>query len=200
MSAEGGSDRYYERELQTVDRLVVAMAEFTSRAQMPDMPHSDAEAFPQILRVTQYYGDMVERAAEIARLQSWLRPLDDAALSAQLAAYKGKAVHLIAAADPGAAGFAGAEAAEAGLAEFEHEYQAMKAALLRAGSAGHLPVRQMAARLDEIGAIRRCLDQAVKAARLSFSDRVEPPTAVAPEAEPAAEAGTERTAEPAGSG
>ncbi|MFN2337881.1 MAG: hypothetical protein ABR544_02785, partial [Gammaproteobacteria bacterium] len=43
------------------------------------------------------------------------------------------------------------------------EYQELKSHLLRAGSEGRLSIRQMVARLDEASAIRRMLEQAVKA-------------------------------------
>ncbi|MDP2195634.1 MAG: Na/Pi cotransporter family protein, partial [Rhodocyclaceae bacterium] len=48
----------------------------------------------------------------------------------------------------------------------ESAYQALKADLLAAGAQGRLPVNAMDARLRAASALRRALEQAVKATRL----------------------------------
>jgi phosphate:Na+ symporter len=51
--------------------------------------------------------------------------------------------------------------------EAERRYQALKAALLEAGAAGAMTIDAMEAALARASALRRALDQAAKAARLS---------------------------------
>jgi phosphate:Na+ symporter len=48
----------------------------------------------------------------------------------------------------------------------EGDYQMLKAELLEAGTQGHLPVADMDARLRAASALRRALQQAVKAAQM----------------------------------
>ena len=55
---------------------------------------------------------------------------------------------------------------DAGLRDFENDYHILKTELLEAGAQGQLPVGDMDARLRAASALRRALQQAVKAARL----------------------------------
>ncbi len=164
LSAEGPQGRRPEEDQRILDHLVVAVADFTSRVQQDDLPQDLSEAFPQALRVTQYYTDMVERTGGFISLQSGLTPLPAGDLATALSGFRAGAVRLLDATDPDAEGFAG-RAYEESWQRCVQEYQQLKAALLRAGTEGRIPVRQMVLRLDEIGAIRRILDQAIKAAR-----------------------------------
>ena len=63
------------------------------------------------------------------------------------------------------------------LAAMENAYQPLKAALLAAGAAGRMPLAVMDERLRAASALRRALQQAVKAARLDADIAADTPTA-----------------------
>jgi phosphate:Na+ symporter len=152
-----------EQDRRAVEQLVLAMGEFTNQVQHAGLPKALSAVFPSLLRVTQYYSDMSERATGIAAMQARLTPISDRQLADHLARFKGAAVELLDCADVEREGFVAGVCLEL-LHQRQIEYQELKSHLLRAGSEGRLSIRQMVARLDEISAIRRMLDQAVKAA------------------------------------
>jgi phosphate:Na+ symporter len=160
LSLERVNDPSVSRDQQSVERLATAVAEFANRVQHAELPPDLADAFPQALRVTQYQGDVAERASALSAMQPGLIPLADAPLAAELARFKGVTVHLLDA----ALGAVDPEGLDQEVQRFQAEYQDLKSLILRAGTEGRLPIRQMAARLDEISTVRRMVDQAVKAA------------------------------------
>jgi len=165
LSAEGPPPSLsLERDRDAIQRLVIAVGEFTTRAQHGDVPQSIAGGFPVALRITQYYANIVERAEELVRSQIAMPPVKDEELASAVADYKRQAVHLLKLTDPYTEAFS-ATAMEEAKSVTEDSYQQLKATLLRAGVQDRIAVRQMVARLDEISAIRRILDQAFKAAR-----------------------------------
>ncbi len=147
-----------------VDALVVAVADFTSKAQQSDLPLDLAEAFPQALRVTQYYTDMMERAEEVTVLRNSIGRLSDPQANEAVDRLRERAAELLAATDSGAEGYSPQRFEEVFTLTLD-VYQEVKARILQAGSGARVPVRQMVQQLDELGAVRRILDQAVKAAR-----------------------------------
>jgi phosphate:Na+ symporter len=153
-----------QQKKRVIQELVLAVADFSYRIRQSELPKDLAEAFPQALRITQYYSDMVEKAEEIATLRPSLVPLADHQLKSAVVHFRERCAELLAATDPDAADYS-LPRLEDLLVQILAEYQQLKAELLRAGSDGRLPLRQMVWRLDEMGAVRRILDQAVKAAR-----------------------------------
>lgn len=162
LSTEAAPGQRLEQDRRALEQLVLAVGEFTNQAQHADLPKTLGGLFPQILRITQYYGDMSERATGIAAMQARLTRISDSQLADHLARFKGAAVELLDSTDVEREGFSAAACAEL-LHQRQIEYQELKSHLLRAGSEGRLSIRQMVARLDEISAIRRMLEQAVKA-------------------------------------
>jgi len=57
------------------------------------------------------------------------------------------------------------EAVKAARKSFDRAYQPVKNRLLRAAAEGRVPVRRMVVTLDRLSAVRRAVDQALKAAR-----------------------------------
>jgi phosphate:Na+ symporter len=149
---------------QVVDRLALAAGDFASRVQHTDLPADLADAFPRAIRVTQYFSDLAERAEEISRQRERIDPGIDPVIMASVVAWRSAAARLLGHADPQRADFSPA-ACEAALSALQQDYQSVKDELLRAASAGRVPVAQMAALLDELSLARRALDQALKAAR-----------------------------------
>lgn len=164
LSAEGPTPlQWLARDRDAIDRLVIAVGEFTNRVQHGEVPQSIASDFPLTLRITQYYGDIAERAGELARIQTTLPAPRDEEIATAIAEFKREAVHMLKVTDPYAEGFSH-KVLEKEMAAIQEHYQLLKAALLRAGVQDRIPVRQMVGRLDEISGIRRILDQAYKAA------------------------------------
>jgi len=171
LSAEGSASLpRLIQERNIIDRLILAVGEFTNRAQYGEVPAAIADGFTLALRISQYYGDIAENSIEMARLQASLPPVHEEAIAAALFDFKRQSVSLVSLTDPEREDFSMKPLKQA-LKAFEDDYQAMKAMLLRAGVDGRLPVRQMAARLDEISTIRRIVDQAFKAAKHSHKLR-----------------------------
>ena len=153
-----------EEKKKIVDDLVFAVAGFTHQAQHAELTRDLSDAFPQALRITQYYTDMMERAAEIGRIRKALEPVGEERLREAIHRFRHGASHLLNATDSGAEDYSPQRFEELFTTSLR-DYQHLKGELLRAGSEARLPIRQMVWRLDEMGAVRRILDQAVKAAR-----------------------------------
>ncbi|MFP4639851.1 MAG: Na/Pi cotransporter family protein [Guyparkeria sp.] len=152
------------RDRQIIERLILATAEFSNRAQYGEMPASIAEGFPLAMRVSRYYGDIAEHVEEVARLEATLTTPTDPAISEALTEFRRETAHFLSLADPDDEEFSMKRLKHA-IKDFADDYQALKALLLRAGADDRLPVRQMVARLDELSHVRRIVDQAYKAAK-----------------------------------
>ncbi|HRQ46795.1 MAG TPA: Na/Pi symporter [Rhodocyclaceae bacterium] len=164
ISAEASSDQWLEKDRSVVDKLVLAVGDFSARAtRSGDMSEAIAGAFAEGLRVTQYFDDVMARALEISRLHRALDDIADPGLADVVSGFKREASVLIDAANPAVEGFRPKRVRKAFKA-FEDVYQEVKRHLLFAGTSGRIPVRQMAARLDELSDIRRIADQITKAA------------------------------------
>ncbi|MCG5529963.1 Na/Pi symporter [Halorhodospira halochloris] len=166
----GGDRRLYgwlEQEQQALERLVVAINEFANSIERAQRDESVSASLPNLLRVTQYYQDMAERALVIAEIKhSGNGELGERRLAGDLDKLMAKAAGKIEASGQDADRW-NREAVDAELKDLEGDYQRLKNRLLRASAEGRLGVRQMVAVLDLISAARRGVDQALKAARYS---------------------------------
>ena len=165
VSAEGAAplDRLH-RDRQIVERLILATAEFSNRAQFGQIPESIAEGFPLAMRISRYYGDIAEHAEAIAKLEADLPAPPDPAIAEALTEFRRETSNVLDLSDPDNEDFAMKRLKHA-IRDFADDYQALKALLLRAGADDRMPVRQMVARLDELSYVRRMIDQAYKAAK-----------------------------------
>ncbi|MCL7744095.1 Na/Pi symporter [Guyparkeria hydrothermalis] len=165
ISMEGSAaiDRLH-RDREIVDRLILATAEFSNRAQYGEIPASIAEGFPLAMRISRYYGDIVEHVEEIAKIEATVTTPSDPSLREALTEFRRETARFLSLADPDVEGF-GMKPLKRAIKDFADDYQAVKALLLRAGADDRLPVRQMVARLDELSHVRRIVDQAYKAAK-----------------------------------
>ncbi len=162
VSAEGDAGQWLAQDKQIIERLVIAVGDFTSLAtRNADLPEPMSRSFADAVRITQYYEDMVERALEMTGRR--LADIQDEPLAGAVNDFKREAIALLQRADAELEDFRPKKLRKAhkGL---EASYQEVKRRLLYAGTAGRIPVRHMVSRLDELSAIRRILDQAVKAA------------------------------------
>ena len=123
-------------------------------------PARDAR-LPDALRVAQYHVNLAELAPELARLRphAHLEAEEPARLLQEV---RGQASALLRAARQPSHERGDADT-EALLARFEDRYQAFKAAVLRAGSAGDVAPRRMVVVLEYGSILRRICSQAAKA-------------------------------------
>ncbi|MGM0516038.1 MAG: Na/Pi cotransporter family protein [Pseudomonadota bacterium] len=165
VSAEGAAplDRL-SRDRQIVERLILATAEFSNRAQFGQIPPSIAEGFPLAMRISRYYGDIAEHVEEIARLEASLPSPDDPAITEALTEFRRETSNVLELSDPDDEDFSMKRLKHA-ISDFADDYQALKSLLLRAGADDRIPVRQMVTRLDELSHVRRVIDQTYKAAK-----------------------------------
>jgi len=165
VSAEGPAplDRL-ARDRQIVERLILATAEFSNRAQFGQIPQAIAEGFPLAMRISRYYGDIAEQVEAIARLEANLPAPTDPAIAEALTEFRRETSNVLDLSDPDDEDFTMKRLKHA-IRDFADDYQALKSLLLRAGADDRMPVRQMVSRLDELSHTRRVIDQAYKAAK-----------------------------------
>ncbi len=166
------------RQRHAVSRLNQIIADFIVQLSRANMSAESAKRLPKILRIARYYEAATELAAEAAeaagegatvlveavevKLRQLLREQTDALLHR---------------ADPLQP--ASADELEQGLHEFEISYHMLKVELLEAGAEGRLPVGSMDSRLRAASALRRAMQQAVKAAHMLGTLRSSQPEEIA---------------------
>ena len=164
MSAEGSEGPRLGRDAQVLDRLVDAVGDFSAQMQRLHLPPELDDQLPNALRVSRYYTELAELTGEILEAQRELPSIEAVELAADISHFKGSVVDLLDGADAGAAGY-DPQVSAAQLASLKDEYQRLKSHLLRAGTAGELPVRRVVEHLDLFSHMRRLAEQAEKGAR-----------------------------------
>ncbi|NIA19067.1 MAG: Na/Pi cotransporter family protein [Xanthomonadaceae bacterium] len=162
ISAEKLSHADLPQERQNVERLVVAVGDFSAWMSRQNLPKELDVVLPNALRVSRYYAEMAELAEMVEAGQSIIPPLDDEILSSRISHYKSQVVKLLKLADMEKTGL-DVEECSRQLRETEDEYQQLKAGLLRAGAQGRLSVRLVVDHLDILSNIRRMAQQSEKA-------------------------------------
>ena len=162
-----------------LDKLETKIGEFINHMQRSHLPADFDDLLPNGLRVAGYYAAIAELAIMVADKQAELQSLEDEKAAEAMAHFKGSVVRLLEIADM--------ETEEYNVdfcMEQVHllidEYHDLKARLLREGTQGLIPVRQMVLLQELISYFRRIAEQAEKGARyLSgltvFAETVEEP-------------------------
>ncbi len=150
-----------DRHKLVVARLKLAIADFVTQLHGTGMFAVSARRLPEILRVARYYETATELAVEASAA---IGEIADGESSPEATAFADTALELLARSDP--AGTVASADLEAAAGEMGSAYQALKAYLLAAGAQGRLPVNAMDARLRAASALRRALEQSIKATRL----------------------------------
>ena len=177
LSVELAPVRSFAADKQTVDRLTIALGEFSSRLYRANLSRESAERLPAILRVARYYDTAAELAAEIGAAQAELMP-PAAMLADEIAVFRLAVVRLLERADTTQAQFTPDACAQA-LREVEERYAPLKAALLIAGSQGTINVVAMENWLVQLSRTRRLAQQVAKAAQHLHALRAAGPTRAA---------------------
>jgi len=158
----GASQVKLAKDQQIVARLNQTVANFIARLNQAGMSQDSARRLPHILRVARYYEAMAELAMEAAAAA---RETPLPVLIETGGTFLDQATRLFSLVDPEGELAHGADV-ETGLLRLEGDYQILKEELLEAGAQGRLPVTDMDAHLRAASAIRRAVQQAVKATRL----------------------------------
>ncbi|WP_119290333.1 Na/Pi cotransporter family protein [Azohydromonas sediminis] len=167
----GAAPAVLERDRALHAALARAIERFVERLHRGAMNADSSERLPRILRVERYHETCAELAFEAATAQAdaAAAALPDAAAAADADFRHHASALLYALAVPDEAGAQEpvvTPAIDRLLEATENAYQSLKAALLAAGADGRLPLSAMDARLRAASALRRALQQAVKAVRL----------------------------------
>lgn len=168
------------RHKRVVGQLNLAIADFVTQLHGTGMASGSASRLPAILRLARYYETATELAVEASAA---IGEIADGESSRAATEFADAALILLALANP-AAEIDGA-ALDVATDEMERYYQTLKADLLAAGAQGRLPVAEMDARLRAASALRRALEQSVKAARLLKAGTDAPTPAPSPVPAPA---------------
>jgi phosphate:Na+ symporter len=158
-----------------------AIERFVERMHRGTMSVASSERLPRILRGARYHEACADLAFEAATAQAEAPAALPEAVGVADAAFRRAGEALLAAvAPPDEAGVhepVVTSAVDGMLAAMENAYQTLKAALLAAGADGRMPLATMDERLRAASALRRALQQAVKAARLDADIAANTPAA-----------------------
>ena len=155
----GADTRLAWRNQQTVANLNRAIADFIARLNRSGMAPETAQRLPEILRIARYYETLAELVGEVTATQQ----AASAPIPAECEKFAAQAEALLDTVDPAnpSRDIATINRAQD---ELEDHYQRLKSSLLATGAQGEMAVNEMDARLRSAGAIRRAMQQAVKAA------------------------------------
>lgn len=163
--SSGEGRRRLERERQALEGLIQAINDFAHRIDRSQRDPAIADGMPLLLRVNQYYQDILERVAAVHELDSTGEAyIGDGELATEVDRLLAEAVRQLEAAGRAEQEW-NREAVKAARKSFDRAYQPVKNRLLRAAAEGRVPVRRMVVTLDRLSAVRRAVDQALKAAR-----------------------------------
>lgn len=168
ISSEEPHNPSLESGHRALESLNIAISEFASGIPRATMSADQQNALPHAQRVGQYLVNVAEHAREMVQEQHEAMLAPESALAVSRNALRASAVALLDLTQVDSPQW-DAERLAAARRDFETEYQAMKAQLLQAGTAGAILPRSMAQLLERLSDLHRVVDQAAKAA--VFLDR-----------------------------
>jgi len=163
-----------------MDRLVDAVADFTTELRRTDLPQDIAETLPQAMASARYFCDVADLAllidqAQSGEVSSISEEIDEMLIENRRVAIS--ILHTIRE-EGGSEETLIREAAT--LDNLERSYEQVKAKLLRAGTSGKIPVRRMLALIELMKKIERAVNYSSKGqnAFYSFSKTLSPQAGV----------------------
>lgn len=162
VSSEDRHNPHFEKGHRILESLSYAISEFASGISRDGLNAEQLSALPDAQRVAQYLVNLAEHAQEMVVAHP-IVALHDGVLDNARNQLRAHAVDLLECARVDHVPWR-LEVLNDARAAFEAEYQALKAALLRAGTAGQLDARRMAHALERLSDLHRVIDQASKAA------------------------------------
>lgn len=165
LSAEVAPGKRLAGDKEIVEKLVMAVWDFTNRAQRQHLPAAMDSQLPIALRIAGYYNDVASLSIDLATGLADAKKLPtESNLAAEIAQFKKNTVHLVG--DSLQCDETVCQVPDRNkLEELKEDYRAMKANFLRAASHGQITVGTLASYLDIISRIRRIAEQAEKAGR-----------------------------------
>lgn len=164
LSSEASPGPQLGKDKVVLDKLETKIGEFVNLMQRSHLPAELDDLLPNGLRVAGYYAAIAELAIMAADMQGELQQLEDEEDAAAMAHFKGSVVKLLDCADVEEEGYS-IDSCKEQLQLLIDEYHDLKAQLLREGTRGLIPVRQMVLLQELISYIRRIAEQAEKGAR-----------------------------------
>ncbi len=164
ISSEVAPSPQLGRDKVVLDKLETKIGEFVNLMQRSHLPAELDDLLPNGLRVAGYYASVSDLAIMAADKQAELHALEDEDTAAAMAHFKVSVVGILKHADVEAEGYNVNSCMEK-VHLLIDEYHDLKAQLLREGTRGMIPVRQMVLIQEFISYIRRIAEQAEKGAR-----------------------------------
>jgi phosphate:Na+ symporter len=162
ISEEVRHDDHLEQGHRALETLSYAISEFASGIPRSQLGSELLNALPDAQRVAQYLVNVAEHVREIVPDAPVIELRDEHIRQARHS-LRARAVALIDQAKVDRVDW-DVQTLNEMRANFEAEYQGLKASYLRAGTTGSLDPRTMAAALERLSALHRVIDQQVKAA------------------------------------
>ena len=163
LSTEQPHSPQLESGHRALENLNIAISEFASGIPRDVMSNDQLSALPDAQRVGQYLVNVAEHALEMVLDHQEGELAPSSALAAQRNHLRAEAAALLDLAQVDRPDWS-VEALAESRRSFETSYQALKAALLQAGTAGEIQPRRMAGMLERLSDLHRVVDQATKAA------------------------------------
>jgi phosphate:Na+ symporter len=164
LSHEVATSPQFGKDKIVLDKLEAKVGEFVNLMQRSHLPAELDDQLPNGLRVAGYYASVAELAILVADKQAELQALEDEDTAAAMAHFKGSVVDILKHADAEVEGY-NVNACMEKVHHLIDEYHDLKAQLLREGTRGMIPVREMVLLQEFISYIRRIAEQAEKGAR-----------------------------------
>ncbi|MFC1536663.1 Na/Pi cotransporter family protein [Pseudomonadota bacterium] len=152
-----------------MDRLIDAVADFTSELRRSDLPDEIAEALPLSMAATRYFSDVGELAQEIDIRQSKKVSTISEDVDEVLAENRRLAISILESIQQPARDEQTLIQESATLEGLERSYELVKAKLLRLGTTGKLAVRHMLALIELMKNIERLVNYSVKGQNTLYS-------------------------------
>lgn len=163
VSTEEPHNPQLESGHRALESLNMAISEFASGIPRAGMSADQLAALPDAQRVGQYLVNVAEHALEMVQDHQEGELAPASALAGERNQLRAAAVALLDLTQVDRADWNAETLAETRRA-FETRYQALKAGLLQAGTAGEILPRRMAGMLERLSDLHRVVDQATKAA------------------------------------
>ena len=164
LSSEVATSPQFGKDKIILDKLETKVGEFVNLMQRSNLPAELDDLLPNGLRVAGYYASVAELAIMVADQQAELQALEDENTATAMAHFKGSVVDILKHADVEVEGY-NVNACMEKVHLLIDEYHDLKATLLREGTRGMIPVREMVLLQELISYIRRIAEQAEKGAR-----------------------------------
>jgi len=152
-----------------MDRLIDAVADFTSELRRSDLPDEIAEALPLSMAATRYFSDVGELAQEIDIRQSKKVSTISEDVDEVLAENRRLAISILESIQQPARDEQTLIQESATLEGLERSYELVKAKLLRLGTTGKLAVRHMLTLIELMKNIERLVNYSVKGQNTLYS-------------------------------